>query len=65
MLVRVETGSNDHPAEVPEAVLPSNNEERLVEVRVVFSQLLLLDFSNQRKKERRLMRYRSPYSTVP
>lgn len=35
MIVHVETGSNDHPAEVPEAVLPSHNEEWLVKVRMI------------------------------
>lgn len=51
VILRVETSPDDHPAEVPEAVLPANDEERLVEVRVVFSQLLLLDLSNSSKKQ--------------
>lgn len=35
LIVHVETGSNDHPAEVPESVLPSHNEEWLVKVRMI------------------------------
>lgn len=51
VILRVETSPDDHPAEVPEAVLPPHDEERLVEVRVVLSQLLLLDLSNSSKKQ--------------
>lgn len=51
VILRVETSPDDHPAEVPEAVLPPHDEERLVEVRVVFSQLLLLDLSNSSTKQ--------------
>lgn len=46
-ILHIEAGSNNHPAKVPEAVLPTHNEERLIKVRMVFSQLLLLDFSKQ------------------
>lgn len=35
LIVHVETGSDDHSAEVPEAVLPPHYEERLVKVRMV------------------------------
>lgn len=51
VILRIETSPDDHPAEVPEAVFPPNDEERLVEVRVVLSQLLLLDLSNSSKKQ--------------
>lgn len=47
LILRVESGSNNHPAKVSEAVLPPHNEERLIKVRVIFSQFLLLDFSAQ------------------
>lgn len=35
LIVHVETGSNNHPAEVPESVLPSHNKEWLVKVRMI------------------------------
>lgn len=45
LILRIEASSNNHPAKVPEAVLPPHNEERLIKVRMIFSQFLLLDFS--------------------
>lgn len=35
LIVHVETGSNNHPAEVPEAVLPPHYEEWLIKVRMI------------------------------
>lgn len=52
LILRIESSSDNHPAKVPEAVLPSHNEERLIEVRMIFSQFLLLDFSAQPNKHR-------------
>lgn len=45
VILRVEASSNDHSAEVPEAVFPAYNKERLIEVWMVLPKLLLLDFS--------------------
>lgn len=50
--LRVEASADDHPAEVPEAMLAAHDEERFVKVRVVFSQLLLLNFSDQAETQR-------------
>lgn len=52
IILRVEASSNNHPAKVPEAMLPSHDKERLVEVRMIFSQLLLLDFSARRREDK-------------
>lgn len=37
LILRIEASSNNHPAKIPEAVLPSHNEERLIKVRMIFS----------------------------
>ena len=50
LILRIETSSNNHPAKVPESVLPADNEERLIKVGMIFSQFLLLDFSAQQDK---------------
>lgn len=52
LILRIEASSNNHPAKVPEAVFPTHNEERLIKVRMIFSQFLLLDFSGQPHKPR-------------
>lgn len=52
LILRIEASSNNHPAKVPEAVLPPHNEERLIKVRMIFSQFLLLDFSDQPNRHR-------------
>lgn len=44
LILRIEASSNNHPAEVPEAVFPTHNEERFVKIWMIFSQLLFLDF---------------------
>lgn len=48
LILRIEASSDNHPAKVPEAVLPPHDEERLIKVRVIFPQFLFLDFSTQR-----------------
>lgn len=35
LILHIETGSNDHPAEVPEAVLPPHYEEWLIKVGMI------------------------------
>jgi len=50
-LLRVEASPDDHPAEVPEAVLSPHDEERLVKVRMVLPQLLLLDLPASAEEE--------------
>lgn len=42
--LRIEACPDHHPAEVSEPVLPSDYEQRLIEVRVVLSQLFFLHF---------------------
>ena len=52
LILRIEASSNNHPTKVPEAVLPPHDKERLIKVRMIFSQFLLLDFSAQPNKHR-------------
>lgn len=50
-ILRIEACPDDHPAEVPEAMLTTHDEKRLIKVRVVFPQLLLLNLSAQTSTE--------------
>lgn len=51
-ILRIKASANDHPAEVPEAMLTANNEKRLVKIWMVLPQLLLLNFSAQSHKHK-------------
>lgn len=52
-VLRIEASSNNHPAEVPETVLTPHDKKRLIEVRMVLPQLLLLNLPAQPHKQRR------------
>ncbi|TNN57774.1 hypothetical protein EYF80_031958 [Liparis tanakae] len=64
-LLRVEASPDDRPAEFPEAVLSAHDEERLVKVRMVLPQLLLLDLPASAEEETNTTHYAGqPGSTV-
>lgn len=49
MNLRIKASPYHHAAEVPESVLTANYEKGFIKIRVILSQLLLLDFPFEKK----------------